>query len=110
MKPKFTFIIGIIILGLICCHKENTNDFKSFGKITGPDMRMCPSPCCGGWNIQIDSLTYQFDSIPMNSNIDLPKDSFPIFVKLDWQLSNSSLCPGVGRIKILRIERVFLFD
>jgi hypothetical protein len=63
---------------------------------------MCPSPCCGGWFIKIDSLTYEFDSLPGNSNIDLAKETFPLAVKLDWQLSNTIECPN-KRITIQRI-------
>jgi hypothetical protein len=76
----------------------------SMGKITGPDPRMCPSPCCGGWFIQIDGLTYEFDSIPANSDIDLQKDPFPILVKLDWKLSDKLSCPD-KRIIIQRIKK-----
>jgi len=92
----------MIMLGIICCHKEDNYNYKSNGKITGADSRMCPSPCCGGWFIEIDSLTYEFDSIPNNSNINLQKDSFPIFVKLDWKLSDKMDCPN-KRIEILKI-------
>lgn len=102
MKTKFLLSICLIITCFVCCQKANTNDYQSNGIITGPDIRMCP--CCGGWYIQIDSLTYEFDSIPSNSNIDLQKDSFPILVKLDWQLSNQIACPD-KRIIIKRIMK-----
>jgi hypothetical protein len=93
-------IICIIIFGFINCHKDNNTDYKSHGKILGPDYRTCA--CCSGYYIQIDSLTYEFDSIPTNSNIYLQKDTFPINVKLDWQLSNKIACPD-KRITIQRI-------
>ena len=102
MKTKTLLIIGLIIIGFVCCRKVNNNDYQSIGKITGPDIRMCA--CCGGWYIQIDGVTYEFDSIPMNSNIDLQKDTFPILVKLDWQLSNQIACPD-KRIIIKRITK-----
>lgn len=91
-----------IILGIISCHKDNDGDYKSHGKILGPDYRMCA--CCGGFYIQIDSLTYEFDSIPANSNINLQKDTFPISVKLDWQLSDKPACPDT-RISIQKIMK-----
>lgn len=101
MKPKIKLLICIIILGFICCNQDN-NNFSSKGKITGPDIRMCA--CCGGWYIQIDSLTYEFDTLPDNSNINLQKETFPVFVKLDWQLSIKGGCPE-NRITIQRIMK-----
>ena len=98
MQSKMMLVICILILGFIGCQKGK--DYKSNGIIIGPDIRMCI--CCGGWYIQIDSLTYEFDSIPRNSNINLQKDSFPIFVKLDWELSTKAGCLN-KRITIQRI-------
>ena len=100
MKPIYRLLICIIIWGFMCCHEENSNDFISKGIITGPDIRMCV--CCGGWYIQINGSTYEFDSLPDNSNIDLLKETFPLFVKLDWQLSGKGGCPN-NRITIQRI-------
>jgi hypothetical protein len=106
MKYKFFLVISLILLGFIYCEKqkENTDNYKSIGTITGQDFRMCPSPCCGGWFIKIDSLTYEFDSLPPNSNIYLEKETFPLIVKLDWQLSDTLGCPN-KRITIQRITK-----
>ena len=49
----------------------------SEGTITGLDMRMCPSPCCGGWITMIDSEYYTFSDLPENSSIDLNQENFP---------------------------------
>ena len=100
MRLGFVLII-VIAFGLICCQKEPDNDFQSNGKIIGPDLGMCI--CCGGWHIVIDGVTYNFDSIPGNSDINLQKESFPVFVKLDWQLAGTSGCPGW--ITIQRIQK-----
>lgn len=102
MKTKMQLIIGLIIIVFGSCQKGNSNDYQSIGKITGPDIRMCA--CCGGWYIQIDGVTYEFDSLPNNTNIDLQKGVFPIMVKLDWQLSNGIACPD-KRIIIQRIAK-----
>lgn len=102
MKSKITLLIGIIIGGFFGCSHEIIKDYQSNGKITGPDIRMCA--CCGGWYIQIDNLTYEFDSLPVNSNIDLQKETFPVLVKLDWQLSDKGACPD-KRITIQRIVK-----
>lgn len=97
---KLVLIIGLIFLGFISCRQDKNDNYLSEGKITGPDVRMCA--CCGGWYIQIDSLTYEFDSLPVNSTINLEKESFPLLVKLDWQLSDKAACPDT-RITIQRI-------
>ncbi len=102
MKYKTALIICLIVFGFLYCRKEESNNYESFGIITGQDPRMCPSPCCGGWFIKIDSLTYEFDSLPDNSNINLAKETFPLVVKLDWQLLNINGCPN-KRITIQRI-------
>lgn len=102
MKHKIIAGICAIFLVILCCHKESSADFKSSGKITGPDYRMCA--CCGGWYIQIDSTTYEFDTLPHNSGINLETESFPLLVKLDWQLTNAAYCP-YGRITIQRIKK-----
>ena len=101
MKLKIVIIFCIILPGLYYCHKDN-NNYQSDGKITGADYRFCN--CCGGYYIQIDSTTYEFESIPLNSNVNLQKDSFPIYVKLDWQFSSKAACPD-KRITIQRIAK-----
>lgn len=100
MKIRFALIISVVFV-LINCQKEENNDYHSNGKIIGPDMRMCI--CCGGWQIVIDNTTYNFDSIPGKSDINLQKETFPLFVKLDWQLAGTTGCPGW--ITIQRIQK-----
>jgi hypothetical protein len=100
---KRDVIVGIFVFfALISCHKENANDYRSAGIITGPDIRMCA--CCGGWFIQIDSATYEFDALPDGSKINLETETFPLSVKLDWQLSTLTGCPD-SRIIIQRIKK-----
>jgi hypothetical protein len=102
MKYKTLLAIFLIVFGFYYCHKENSNNYKSIGTITGQDFRMCA--CCGGWFIIIDSLTYEFDSLPNGSDINLEKETFPLMVKLDWQLPDTLGCPN-KRITILRIAK-----
>lgn len=102
MKMKMLTTLFLILFAFLCCNKESTNDYKSTGKITGADYRMCA--CCGGYYIQIDSATYEFNSLPDNSNINLQTESFPVKVKLDWQMADLSGCPG-PEIVILRIKK-----
>ena len=106
VKMNYKTLLGIclIIFGFIYCHKESSYNYKSIGTITGQDVRMCPSPCCSGWFIKIDSLTYEFDTLPSSSGINLEKETFPLVVKLDWQLSDLLECPN-KRITVQRIEK-----
>ena len=65
---------------------------QSDGIITGPDKRLCPSPCCGGWIIMIDSGYYTFSSLPDNSGIDLNSETFPLKVKVIWSPDTTLNC------------------
>jgi hypothetical protein len=105
MNTKIWIATCLIVSTFLFCHQEKEPDYASKGKITGPDPRMCPSPCCSGWFIEIDNSTYEFDSIPVNTNINLQKETFPVYVKLDWQLSEKLVCP-ITRITIQRIIKI----
>lgn len=105
IKYRAVLIFCFIIFALYYCEKDGGHNYKSVGTITGQDVRMCPSPCCGGWFIKIDSLIYEFDTLPDNSGINLEKETFPLVVKLDWQVSDTSGCPN-KRITIQRIAKI----
>jgi hypothetical protein len=109
IKLKATLAIGLLLFGLACCKKENDKGYMSGGVITGPDMRMCASPCCGGWYIEIDNQIFEFDAIPSNSDIDLQNATFPIFVKVQWTLLDTPTCPQ-SRISIQRMVRYYPQD
>ena len=102
MKSKLIIVVFFILIGFMSCQKPTTSDFQSTGIITGVDLKMCA--CCGGYYIQIDNVTYEFDTLPAGSNIDLQNATYPIPVKLDWQLSTKTACPNV-RIDILKIVK-----
>jgi hypothetical protein len=102
MRARVIVVICTVLVTFLCCQKEDSHIYKSDGLITGPDIRMCA--CCGGYYIQIDSITYEFDTLPDNSGIDLQSTSFPLNVKLDWQLSDKVACPAT-RITISRIKK-----
>ena len=102
MKTKLLVVVFFILIGLAGCQKPNASDFQSTGIITGVDMKMCA--CCGGYYIQIDNVTYEFETLPAGSNIDLQNATYPITVKLDWQLSTKPACPD-KKIDILRIVK-----
>jgi hypothetical protein len=102
MNTKIGVGICIFFFSLTFCHKEHYTDYTSSGIITGPDIRACA--CCGGWFIQIDSTTYEFDTLPDSSDINLEKETFPVYVKLDWQFPGTGYCPA-NKIIILRIKK-----
>lgn len=87
---------------MFACTKVN-DDYKSIGTITGIDGTMCG--CCGGCIINIDNGRYLIDSMPDNSGLDLSKETFPITVKLDWQVVNNG-CSFFGRITVQRIKKI----
>jgi hypothetical protein len=91
MRIKTVAGILLLIFGLAFCQKGEDNP-GSRGIITGPDLRDCA--CCGGWYITIDTTDYEFDTLPVNSEIDLGKETFPVYVRLDWQLSERLPCPN----------------
>jgi hypothetical protein len=97
-----TIQIILLLFIMIACSKEN-NDYKSIGTITGIDGTMCG--CCGGWIINIDDGRYLIDSMPDNAGLDLSKETFPITVKLDWQVVNNG-CSFFGRITVQRIKKI----
>ena len=90
-----------LIFIMIACTKENI-DYKSVGTITGDDLSMCA--CCGGWIIIINDGRYLIDSMPKNSGLNLSPETFPITVKLDWQLLNN--CGSFNRISVQRIKKI----
>jgi hypothetical protein len=73
------------------------------GIISGMDATMCG--CCGGWIINIKGVRYLIDSMPDNTELDLSKETFPITVKLDWQLVSNG-CSAFNRISVQRIKKV----
>ena len=101
MKTKLLLVV-LLVIGFVGCKKPTTSDFQSTGIITGVDLKMCA--CCGGWYIQIDNVTYEFVTLPAGSNIDLLNATFPMPVKLDWQLSAKPACPN-NKIDILKIVK-----
>jgi hypothetical protein len=80
MKRPITLFCLCIVLS---CGKTTT--YSDTGKITGPNMLMCPTICCSGYYIEISSTKYLFQQLPANSGIDLTSSTYPIFVELDWK-------------------------
>jgi hypothetical protein len=96
-----SLLILSVIFGIIACSKGN-DAFRSKGVITGQDLTMCA--CCGGWNITIEGENYRFDSLPADSGIILEKETMPLSVELDWQLTPGG-CPA-NRINVQRVKKM----
>jgi len=56
-------------------------------QLIGIDFRLCPSPVCGGYWIEIGQDTLRFLNFPSNSDVgDLDSDTvFPIPVEVIWK-------------------------
>lgn len=75
----------------------------SEGVVTGPDFRMCPSPCCGGWIIIIDSTNYTFSDFPQTSTIDPTTQKFPLQVEVVWSLDTMLNCNHIN-VQWMRVK------
>lgn len=95
--------IILLVFILNACTKENS-DYKSLGIITGADPTMCA--CCGGWFITIENTQYRIVSMPDNFALDLEKETFPVAVKLDWQLITTGCPSEFNRITVSRIRKI----
>ena len=98
-------IAGMIFLVFILttCTKESSY-YKSYGTITGADPTMCA--CCGGWFINIENTQYRIVSMPDNFALELEKETFPVTVRLDWQLITTGCPSEFNRIAVSRIRKI----
>jgi len=102
LRNMRTVRIILLLFIMIACTKENS-DYKSLGTITGIDGTFCG--CCGGGIIIIEEVRYLIDSMPDNSSLKLAEETFPVTVKLDWQLVNNG-CRAFNRITVQRIKKI----
>lgn len=102
MKALQTLIVGFILVAVFAaCHKDE-HTYQSTGTITGPDYRECI--CCGGYFIEMNDSTYNFETLPDGTDIDLNTAEFPVPVKLDWSYDRK--CGDIQYISISRIEKL----
>ncbi|MEO1517796.1 MAG: hypothetical protein AAFV95_22435 [Bacteroidota bacterium] len=82
----------LLTLALGCGKDDETTSFESNAQIVGRDAALCA--CCGNWLIEIEGQTetLQFVALPPDADIELPPDSFPIDVKLNWDFDPNSPC------------------
>lgn len=99
MLKIITFSIFLLTIISACsCAQDG---LKSSGIITGYDLRECA--CCGGFFVEIDSTTYRFTDLPVDTKIDLSNPEFPVKVKLDWVKDSVACMPD--EIIVQRIEK-----
>src|SRR3970282_2155655 len=98
---KKIILMSYLLLPFIISCSTEVEEYMDEGTITGYDTRECS--CCGGFFIDIGTLTYRFYTVPDNSNLNLENPDFPIYVKLDWK-KDENACLG-DEIKILRIQK-----
>lgn len=97
--------LALTILMVASCKK--VKPFMNNAEITGIDPRMCPTPCCGGYEITIDNVANpnyktNYFVIQFPSDFKLGNNPvFPIKVKIDWK-PDTLQCSG-NYIDILRI-------
>jgi hypothetical protein len=101
-RKFFLLPVLILILSNSCKEKES---YMNDGIITGFDLRECA--CCGGLMITFtnDPKPYSAEFKLIENEADLgitDKDTFPIYVKVDWKESLTSAC---NRIIITRFVR-----
>ncbi len=97
---RFVYIlIFVLAIAIVQC-KENESDTLTEAVITGPDPRDCI--CCGGYFIEIDDSTYNFDQLPSLCNLNLMTAEFPIQVYVEWELERK--CGDIQYIIIKQIE------
>jgi hypothetical protein len=102
---QLIFIIFCILFFInSSCKKEVA--FMNDAIITGSDARTCI--CCGGLMITFDgeSRPYSGDfKLIDNPAVDLgikEKDTFPIYVKVDWKVDTTNVCHHIIITKIAR--------
>ena len=80
-------VLSALLVFLICCKNDDENNVQTFdseGVITGIDLTLCP--CCGGFFIDINDETYNFEPNDLpNNDLEIIEDNVPIFVELNWE-------------------------
>ncbi|HRH50466.1 MAG TPA: hypothetical protein PLP23_17035 [Panacibacter sp.] len=106
MKKPFQlimFILTLFCVASVACKKEEP--YMNDAIITGSDQRYCI--CCGGLMINFNGETrpYTGDFKLISNGADLgitEKDTFPLYVKVDWKNDTTKVC---AHITITRIAR-----
>jgi hypothetical protein len=68
--------------------KKRTDGFSA-ATYTGIDPKLCPSPCCGGYLLNINGVTYQTSAMPNSLNFDDKKIPQKLLLKFEFILISS---------------------
>lgn len=101
MKKLVVCASFLLLVSWGCDSDDDFNNFNN-ARILGYDQALCP--CCGGWLIEIDNSTFRFFDLPVESNIDLEEEIFPLEVTLFWSKDRNG-CLG-DEIKVKKIEKL----
>ena len=96
-------MMALFLIAVVSCKREAP--FMNDAIITGADQRYCI--CCGGLMINFNGETrpYTGDFKLISNGADLgitEKDTFPIYVEVDWKNDDQHAC---AHIIITRIAR-----
>lgn len=94
--------ISIALLCLVIIISCDKLKYSDTGIITGPNMLMCPTKCCGGTYIEINGTRYIFEQLPANSDIDLNSSTYPILVDVNWKPTAGCSSPQTIEITAIR--------
>jgi len=100
---KALYLFSFLALLCIAACEDDTNPYESEGIITGFDPRLCPSPCCGGFFIEIEGTSYLAGELP-SDNLDITSETLPLPVYLDWEIIEDNFDCGIERIFVSAIE------
>jgi len=100
---KVLYLFGFLLILCVAACEDDANPYESEGIITGVDPRLCPSPCCGGFFIEIENITYLAGGLP-SDNLDITSMTLPLPVYLDWEIIDDNFDCWEERILVNAIE------
>ena len=67
---------------------------------TGIDPKLCPSPCCGGYLLNIEGITYQTNTFPSGFTFDYKKIGQKLLLKFDFTPISCARVITIKEVKI----------
>lgn len=105
MMTRTLSFLFLLVFSLWSCQSDEEASPLDSAIIHGLDVANCG--CCGNWLIQFDGTPFshhsQFTELPPDSDIDLENATFPLAVKVDWEVDSSSFCNFI-LIKEIELE------
>lgn len=102
----FSFLILLLIIGLLSCKKANPVTVSEYtnsdGYIIGGDPRDCA--CCGGWFVDINSDTMEIFNKTDTIGLMVQDKKLPVKVNLDWKKKTDGCLPWKTVILVDKIN------